>query len=71
MWKEASNNATTELVRKFENVGEVEAKGKHHFHSKQFPNIEYGFNKRNLLVTTIWVNFMLNEYKFLISYRSF
>ncbi|XP_061178448.1 probable glutamate receptor [Saccostrea echinata] len=54
MWKEYAGNGTPVLVREFENVGEVEINGKLSFHSKIFPNVDFGFNMRNLLVTTTW-----------------
>ncbi|XP_062603845.1 glutamate receptor ionotropic, delta-2-like, partial [Saccostrea cucullata] len=54
MWKEDSYNGTSLLVRQLENVGEVGIDGKFNFHSKIFPNIDFGFNMRNLLVTTAW-----------------
>lgn len=54
MWKENSQNRS-DLVRTLENVGEIDISGKFKFHSKLFPNYEFGFNQRNLLVTTTWV----------------
>ncbi|XP_078311780.1 uncharacterized protein LOC111133837 isoform X2 [Crassostrea virginica] len=53
MWKENSQNRS-DLVRTLENVGEIDISGKFKFHSKLFPNYEFGFNQRNLLVTTTW-----------------
>lgn len=59
MWKENPENGTS-LIRQLENVGWIEVNGRFQFHSKLYPNVEFGFNKRNLLVTTTWVcNFIV------------
>lgn len=54
MWKENPENGTS-LIRQLENVGWVEVNGRFQFDSKLYPNVEFGFNKRNFLVTTTWV----------------
>lgn len=54
MWKENPENGTS-LIRQLENVGWIGVNGRFQFHSKLYPNVEFGFNKRNLLVTTTWV----------------
>lgn len=54
MWKENPENGTS-LIRQLEHVGWVEVNGRFQFDSKLYPNVEFGFNKRNFLVTTTWV----------------
>nr|XP_011455937.2 glutamate receptor ionotropic, kainate 5 isoform X2 [Crassostrea gigas] len=53
MWKENPENGTS-LIRQLEHVGWVEVNGRFQFDSKLYPNVEFGFNKRNFLVTTTW-----------------
>lgn len=54
MWKENPENGTS-LIRQLEHVGWVEVNGRFQFDYKLYPNVEFGFNKRNFLVTTTWV----------------
>lgn len=42
------------LYRKFETIGCVDSNGMLTY-SSFFPNSKFGFNRRHLLVTTIWV----------------